>query len=244
MKVIILTILLFCQSSYASKQLKISFGETLQPWVSLDGGILLDIIKETLSKEGYELVFSFDPYARRILSYKNNEVDIVSDINKKVIKEHDLKGYFSNNFYAYENYAISLRERKLDISSIDELKKYSLLSWQGASTRMGSEYAKMVKENIQYAETHDQKKQVLLLFNKRYDFIQMDKQIFNYYRELLIKEGKISKNTLFDMKPLFGKSKNGFMFKDEKIRNIFINNLKKLKNNFLVNDAIFYDEIN
>jgi len=101
----------------------------------------------------------------------------------------------------------------------------------------------MTKDNDQYSETHDQKKQVLLLFNKRYNFIQIDKQIFDHYRNLLINEGKISKDVKYTMKPLFGKSKNGFLFRDKKLRDLFVSRLKLLKDDPRFKEILYFDEL-
>jgi len=57
MKKIILTILLLTQTVNANQSIRVSFGESLEPWVSPQGGILNDVLRTTLEKEGYKLSF-------------------------------------------------------------------------------------------------------------------------------------------------------------------------------------------
>ena len=85
----------------------------------------------------------------------------------------------------------------------------------------------MAKNNKKYNETSRQKNQVEMLLLGRYDFVQMDLSIFNYYLEQLKKEAKIDTSQPVDKFALFGKSPNGILFKSKELRDLCLKNLKK-----------------
>ncbi|MDN3640965.1 hypothetical protein QWY82_19355 [Simiduia curdlanivorans] len=209
------------------KEVLVAFGSSLPPWVLEDGsgGILVDMLKACLKPSGYELKPQLLPYARRIFAYEADQVDIVTDVNENLINERGLKGFYSGDLYSYENFLISLSARGFHITKVEDISPYSLLSWQGAIEKIGGAYAEMALKNKQYRETHNQKTQLRMLFRDRVDFIQLDGNIFEYYRQEMIADGEISKDIRVDRFPLFGKNTNGFLFRSKSIRDACVANL-------------------
>lgn len=227
--------LLFCCllafSTQSKEKISIAFGDALAPWVipASNSGIIIDIIKEALVPLGYELKFEYYPYLRRINSFRTNKIDVASDINLKTLEKEKLIGHFSGEVYAYENYAYSLRESGYSFKNINELSNYSLMSWQGAIIHLGGDYAKMAQNNPYYVESHDQRRQLEMLFRKRIQVIQLDEKIFNYYRLQLVNENIRIALAKVDRFSLFGRSPNGFLFKNEKIKDDFLKQLALMK---------------
>jgi len=215
----------------SAEKLTAAFGSTLAPWVMPEShrGILIELISEAMEPLGYEIEKVYYPYARRIKSYQSKKVDVVCDINQNNINNSNLKGHFSGIVYAYKNYAFSLRKRNYNFNKISELSQYSLLSWQGARKQLGSTYDLMAANNASYIETHDQKKQVKMLFRERVDIIQLDMKIFEFYRSNLIREKEIDANIEVDRFSLFGTNPNGFMFRSIKARDDFVKQLETMK---------------
>lgn len=224
-------ILIVISPNCSAKKIKVAFGNTLAPWVMTEdnNGILLDLITEAMEPLGYEIEKAYYPYGRRIMSYKSKTVDVVCDINQTNIINSNLSGYFSGVIYAYENFAFSLKKRDFNFSKINELSKYSILSWQGARKQLGSTYSLMADNNPSYMETYNQKLQVKMLFMERVDVIQLDKQIFQYYRANLIKSNEIDESIEVDQFSLFGKSQNGFLFRSVKARDDFVKQIEIMK---------------
>lgn len=220
--------LVFSSFTQAEK-IKIAIGDDLPPWIFSNGqsGILIDLISDCLSPSNYELEFITYPYARRLTAYKKNDVEAVIDINTKIITSEQLVGYFTGNLYAYQNFAFSLSENNFLLKKIADLEHYSLLSWQGAINHLGGEYADMARINPKYAETSRQSNQVRMLFRKRVDFIQLDYQIYNYYKTELIKANEIDSRLEVSLYALFGQSPNGLMFKNKELSDICKNQLEK-----------------
>ncbi|MFT5594324.1 MAG: polar amino acid transport system substrate-binding protein [Oceanicoccus sp.] len=238
----LLFLLALCHSATSNpKEIVASFGGTLPPWVIEDGskGILIDLLKDCLEPSNYKVTATLTPYARRFIGYQLGRSDVVSDVNDKIIKDQNLEGFYTGDIYAYENFLYSLSEKKITINKIEDLASYSLLSWQGAIAHIGGKYAEMAKQNKQYSETHNQKTQLRMLFNKRVDFIQMDGSIYQYYHDEMQNNNEVDGNVSVKKLPLFGKSPNGFLFKTESARDSCLKNLTTVKNTSSYYDILY-----
>jgi len=226
-----LPFLLIFGAAHAAKKITVAFGEVLAPWVLVDNneGIVVDIFTAAMTPLGYEIEHLYLPYARRSKAYILGGVDVVSDMNLKTINEYSLPGFFSDIAYSYENFAFSLQKKHYQFTQVNDLKSHSLLSWQDAAIHLGDEYAEMVKNHPRYGETFDQEIQVKMLFLERYEVIQMDARIFDYYRAKLAVSDAINMSQKVDRFALFGPSPNGFLFKSEKMRDEFNKQLHWLK---------------
>ncbi len=241
---VVISLLISSPTFGQSKEIVASFGSTLPPYVMEDGpsGILIDILKECLEPSGYTVKPKLHPYARRLFEFESDLVDVVTDINEKVIKDKKLEGFYTGYVYAYENFLFSLADKKFEINTIEDLSQYSLLSWQGAISHIGGEYADMAKQNKNYSETHNQKNQLRMLFSNRVDFIQMDGNIYEYYRQQMLNEGGLDVTVSVDILPLFGKSPNGFLFKDEAAKDTCVSNLENVKKNEKYKNVLYFDD--
>ena len=239
MKYCIFFIILSCSylahssSIQTQKTIKIAFGNALAPWVfpENDNGIIVDIITEALNPLGYTIEHIYVPYARRVNSYKSGIVDIVSDMNTGTIQHEKLEGYLSDEAYAYQNYAFTLEKNKFNFQHLNDLINLNLVSWQGAIAHLGNEYAEMASKNPYYLEIHDQEAQIKMLFAERAEVIQLDLQIFKYYRSNVAKTKTIDTTQSVQIFPLFGRSPNIFLFKDESIRDEFNKRLAIMRKN-------------
>ena len=228
-------------SVLASTELKIAFGNSLPPWVfpDQDNGILVDIARASLQNTGYQMRPVYYPYARRIKAYKNGQVDVVTDMTPLVVAKENLQGYLSERFYYYENVAVSLAENKFEINNVDDLASLRILAWQGAISTLSKEYAKMALENSNYKETYKQKSQVEMLFRKRVDVIQLDTQIFYYYRQQVSDKGRINTKAPVSYAPIFGRNYCAFFFRNKDARDTFNEQIKRLKENEKQYQAIY-----
>jgi polar amino acid transport system substrate-binding protein len=216
--------------SVHAENVRISFGETLKPWVMNDGkgGILIDMLNACLKPSGHTISVRLFPYTRRLIEYNNQNVDAVTDINETIIANNRLQGHYTGDLYAYKNYFYSLSENNFQLDTIADIGQRSLVSWQGAKFTLGREYQEMALNNSSYVEIDSQEAQVRLLAEGRTDFIQMDDEIFNYYRQSLIDAGKVEKNFSVDRFSLLGASANGIMFRSKSVRDDCVRNLNKL----------------
>lgn len=221
---------IYSQPCLANKTIKVAVGESVPPWViqKNNSGIVVDILKTSLEPQGYKVDIVHVPLARRILEYKSGNVQAVCDINQDYIREYQLKGHFSGIVYSYQNVGISLKKKKFKFSSIADLTSHSVVAWQGAKDVLGKEYTTMVNKNKNYREIANQRSQILLLYSEREDVIQIDKQIFKYYRKL-VKEDGVDTSAKVDIFPLFGENKCGYLFTDKEVQKAFIKGFNDLK---------------
>lgn len=228
---VVLPFIFFIGGVNSAEKITICFGEALAPWVLVDTnqGIIVDLIEAAMTPLGYEIEHLYLPYARRTKAYRAGDVDIVSDMNLNTINQYDLKGFFSDVAYSYENFAFSLSKNHYQFTQLSDLENHSLLSWQDAAVHLGDDYAKMANNNPRYGETFDQAMQVKMLFLERYEVIQMDAHIFSYYHAQLTKSEEMDVSQEVDRFALFGSSPNGFLFKSEKQRDEFNRQLAWLK---------------
>jgi polar amino acid transport system substrate-binding protein len=229
-------------NAYA-ENIRISFGETLPPWVLNDGkdGILIELLTACLKPSGHTISVELFPYARRLTEYKNKNVDAVTDVSPANIADAKIQGYFTGNIYAYTNYFYSLANNNFQINSMRDIEKHSLISWQGATTVLGEAYQEMAKNNPNYREIDRQETQVRMLATNRSDFIQMDAEIFNYYRAKLANEKKIDDSLEYDRFDLLGFSPNGVLFRSQKVRDDCVRNLEALPMDHPIRAIINYD---
>ncbi len=234
LKILIFTAFFFIANpAFCEKTLTVAFGNALAPWVfpETNSGIVVELITAALEPLGYKIVPVYMPYARRINSYKNDLVDVASDMNTNTIIAEHLIGYFSGPAYQYQNYLIALSANNFSFKTLNDIGSHSLISWQGATDHLGENYKELVSKNPNYTETHDQALQVKMLFLKRFEIAQMDLQIFKFYRNKIHKSGSVDTSPSVDLFPILGASPNGFIFKDETIRDLFILRLEQLKAN-------------
>ncbi|MGB1197595.1 MAG: substrate-binding periplasmic protein [Thalassotalea sp.] len=224
-------LLLLPIKGFSQEKLTIAFGNALAPWVipQSDSGIVVELISAALEPVGYKIVPLYFPYSRRINSYRQGLVDVASDMNSNTMSAEDLEGFLSEPVYQYHNYLISLTESNLTFNTLEDIGNHSLISWQGAKEHLSDHYKNLMDKNPNYTETHDQALQVKMLFLKRFDVAQMDLQIFKYYRNQIHQSGGINTSAKVDLFPILGASPNGFLFKDEKIKNLFDERIKQLK---------------
>jgi polar amino acid transport system substrate-binding protein len=228
---IALLFLLVVKVGHTAEKITVVFGKVQAPWVLADTnqGIIVDLLEAAMSPLGYELEHLYLPYARRTIAFQTGDFDIVSDMNLKTINEYKLKGFLSDIAYSYENFAFSLHKNKYNFTQLSDLNSHSLLSWQDAAVHLGEEYAEMVSKHPRYGETFDQSIQVKMLFLERYEVIQMDAHIFDFYRAKLKLSESIDVSQQVDRFALLGASPNGFLFKSKKIRDQFNQQLRLLK---------------
>ncbi|GAA3960360.1 transporter substrate-binding domain-containing protein [Allohahella marinimesophila] len=205
-----------------NEKVRVGFVNALAPWVipESNSGILVELLEQTLQAAGYGISRNYYPYARRIVEYKLGRLDVICDINQVIIDSEKLDGFYSGDVYAYQNFAFALKDRGFDFKQVSDLTGVSLMSWQGATVRLGDEYAKMAKQNLRYQEVADQALQVKMLLG-RVEVVQMDLEIFKYYLAEVGALGRFDAAREVERFPLFGKSRNGFMFRKREHRTPF-----------------------
>jgi polar amino acid transport system substrate-binding protein len=210
-----------------SKEYKLVFSESTPPYVFKDGsGIVQTIVKEALAHKGHTVSPVFVNIGRGFELFKHGYVDGSTIIQKS----SGLKAYYSIDYMQYHNAVFALKKNHYAIKKLDDLKDYHLIGFQNAAKYLGERFGKTaLSMGKRYSELADQKQQVYMLFRGRTDIVAMDRHIFRFYRNELIREGKIDPKESFDLFELFEPTKYQTAFKDQKSRDDFNEGILYLK---------------
>ena len=226
------------------KKVNILFGENRAPFTkSYLNGIEYDLLILILNK----MNITVDKEIRSSLldikqDFKNNKyIDIAL-----TVKKGEDSFYYSDDFISFENTVITRIDDNIIINSIKDLKNKSINSFSGSSKIFGEEFYNLFysknTDNKNYKEYKSQEKQVKDFLDKKVNILIIDKNIFKWYLK------KLSSSNILDYKyDYIFKGKNNFqvLFRDKNLRDLFNNELLKIKMSGeyqeIIDDYIKYD---
>lgn len=170
-----------CLANAQDKQVSFAIGTSLEPYVIHNGkGIILDIIRQSLNESGYAVTFSFFDNKEALKKFQDKQYDAMAVVKPGMVTTH-----ISKPFITFNHHAISLADKKIDISKISELETHSIIAFSNATTYLGQDYSDMARSHTNYVETDSQLNQVDSLFQEKVDIVIMDKTIFEFYQKRL-----------------------------------------------------------
>src|SRR3990167_5732308 len=118
------------------------------------------------------------------LMLSKDQIDVIATTNER-------SGgpiFYSDVYIRYQNVAVALRSRNLDIQRISDLVGYSLPSRKRARFLLGSEFQAMAENNPRYREEAFQIARNRMLYSGRVDVVVTDMRILRYFnREVYTK---------------------------------------------------------
>lgn len=201
----------------AKDELMIAVGLAKPPYVIQDNdtGFELDLIRTIIKKMGKSTTFVYTQFGHSSKMLDVADIDAVMTTNQRVFSD---KSKLSDIYITYQNVAISLTERNLVISSIDDLANYSIASFQKADKVLGQAFANVIEKSPLYMKIADQSQQPPLLIKQRVDVLIMDKNIFNYFAR---QQGVTNGNELFTYHPIFPETHYRIAFKNKEYIPVF-----------------------
>jgi len=230
---LIASLLLFVNILSAS-DLDVSVGWTKPPYVieKQNTGFELELVKSVFKKLGYSLNFVYVPFGRSNTLIKSGKVDVALTMNKKM----DLSGLvLSEPYIVYQNAAISLKGRGIQLENVSELRHHSIVGFQNSSIVLGRDYRFAVERSQLYLELPDQKKQVEMLLKGKVDIVVMDINIFNYLSREFMGKSHMSN---VDIHRLFPSTPYKMAFRDEVLKDKFNKELKQFKQSKSYKDLV------
>jgi polar amino acid transport system substrate-binding protein len=167
----------------AADVIKVAVTLSHPPYVmsETNSGAELDIVREALALAGHELQPVYVPAGRLWSTLLSGQVEAAFPVLRA---GHDAPSvFFSDIHMRYRNVAFALASRHLAISTITDLKSFSVLAFQRASFFLGDEFQDMASHNSGYSETARQQSQFDMLLAGRVDVVVMDEHIFHYYEQ-------------------------------------------------------------
>lgn len=182
----------------------------------LDSGIEIEIAQQAL--EQYNLSLNYMTFVRALMEVNNGHIDFMS----RVPKGFEYDGYLSDVHVFYQPSAFFLKS-KCDITSLEDMNRYSIASFQGASKYLGEKYLSTVSQSPHYHELTDVSKLVQLLQMNRVDVVLVSHSIFTYSWQ---KEGfdidMLGSSDALPMVPA------RMLFRKEQLRDEFNQGLKRI----------------
>jgi len=153
------------------------------------------------------------------------------DFSVGVLEDTDDGLYYSDNFLAYENVAITRRSEQIKIENIEDLKKHRVVAWSKAYAMLGSQYQQYFNPKDRpssYKEIFDQGHQHEEFFTQQADVIIVDKNIFKWYVSQY--KERFDANQAYEVHSIFSEPTwVKVSFRDENLRDTFNRGLNIIK---------------
>lgn len=208
---------LFFSSLVHTKEITVAAGWSRPPYIMSESqtGFEIDLVREVLRRLNYKVNIVSFAHNDTIKLLREGKVDIALTLSAK--SSIDL-AQLSDVYVVYQNVAISLKSKKLQIPQLEKLNELVVVGFQSASDVLGPDFKQAVITNPLYTEMADQKSQVELLFQDQVDVIILDLNVFNYLAAELNQANVL--NTV-DIHPLFALNRYSAGFKDLALKNAF-----------------------
>ncbi len=209
------------------RKVSLSLSLSIPPYILTDSsrGAELDIVREAMALEGYEISTHYVPNKRRNIDYSRGNTDGVLTISK----DEQLPGYYTQSYITYQNVAISLKNKAYQIQEIPDLQGKRVIAFQTASVVLGAEFADFTSNNKSYFEHSRQLDHLAKLFGGHIDVVVGDINILNW----LVKNGgyspKINKDQPLTVHSIFSPDLKYAVFHDAEITQAFDRGIAALK---------------
>ncbi|MFP6861522.1 MAG: transporter substrate-binding domain-containing protein [Pseudomonas sp.] len=171
--------LLSCSLNVSAQALRVGFGTHKPPYVFENEarGLEYDIVMTAAQRGGLEPVAHYAPMERLNLMLSKGQLDVIATTNER----SGGSIYYSDVYIRYQNVAVALRSRNLDIQRISDLVGYSVNAFQRARFLLGSEFESMAENNPRYREEAFQIARNRMLYSGRVDVVVTDMRILRYF---------------------------------------------------------------
>ncbi|GGC87959.1 substrate-binding periplasmic protein [Halopseudomonas salina] len=157
----------------------VGFGTHKPPYVfEYDGsGLEYELIEAALEHVGLEMEPYYSPLERlhRMLQYR--ELGAMATTNQT----SGVDAHYSEIYIEYENVAVTLQNRNIQLGAIEDLGGYSISAFQRARFVLGPRFGKMTAANSRYREEARQITRNLLLYAGRVDVMIGDRRIIRAF---------------------------------------------------------------
>lgn len=181
MRILFLLCLVFTVMHSTAREVNVVVGWNKPPYVISQehSGFEVDLIRAILADMGHSLSPIYVPFGRTSRLLKDNMADIGLTQNSA----HSLdKAILTDPYIIYQNVAVTRADRKLEISSIEDLRGKSVIAFQTAKSVLGESFSEIVSAQPTYIEMARQDRQVEMLMLGSVDVAILDRNIFNFFK--------------------------------------------------------------
>lgn len=150
----------------------------LPPYITRDGsgGIEIDIVKAVFKKAGLTPEFLQMPNPRMVSTFETKRMDGILTRETYLRTEACKTGVY----FRHWNVGVTLASRKLKLTSIADLSRYSVLSFVGARKFLAVDFRMAVDRSPHYTEAPFQDTHMDLLYTQRFDVVVGDRWILKH----------------------------------------------------------------
>jgi polar amino acid transport system substrate-binding protein len=172
--------LLSCSLTASAQGLRVGFGTHKPPYIfeKEARGLEYDIVMTAAQRGGLIPEAYYAPMERLNLMLRKGLIDVIATTNER----SGDADFYSDAYISYQNIAVALRSRNLNITRISDLASYSVNAFQRARFLLGSEYQAMTESSPPYREVAFQIAHNRMLFSGRVDVVISDMRIFRYFK--------------------------------------------------------------
>ncbi|MDP3848157.1 MAG: ABC transporter substrate-binding protein [Pseudomonas sp.] len=215
----------FCLPIFAAEPLRMGFGSNKPPYVfeNEQRGLEYEIVVAALKSAGFQVLQPYyAPMERLHLRLERGELDGIA-----TTQDDGGAAFYSDVYIQYQNVAVALAKRQLQINSIADLADYSVSSFQRSRFFLGAEFQAMAEHNPRYREEPWQINRNRLLYAGRIDLVIADRRIFRYFNTLVADQVDVSQP--ITVYPLFPVSSYQVGFRLAAQRDRFNQGLKAIR---------------
>ena len=194
-------------------------------------GLEYEIADQALAAAGYKMVAVHVPPARGLYMQRAGQLDGLLTVDEGI----GGKDFFSAPYLTYQNVAITLASRNIQLKSIEDLTNYSVAAFQNANVILGERFKAVVEKHPDYREYAQQIIQNNLLYTAHVDVVVGDRRIFRFFSTRL--EPSIDASQALTIHSIFPPNPRKAVFRDAVVRDRFNAGLKTIQTNG-VYDAI------
>lgn len=188
-------------------------------------GLEYEIAEAALAAGGYSMVAVVVPPARGLSMQRAGQLDGLLTVDEGI----GGNDFFTETYLTFQNVAITLASRGLQIKRIEDLANYSVAGFQNANVILGDRFKTVANRNPNYVEYSRQITQPNLLFSAHVDVVVGDQRIFRYFTGQI--DPKVYAGQEVTIHPIFPLNPRKAVFKDADVRDGFNAGLKLIQAN-------------
>lgn len=171
---------------YGQDPIRLATRKDIPPYImnNASTGIEIDLISAIFKEAGIPIEFVQMPRVRMIQMFDDGQIDGALTQNPNSSKS----GCATNWYLTHHNLGFSLKKRNLTITSLADLQKYSVLSFDGARQYLGPQFEQAVQKNDLYVEAADQSVHIELLYKKRFDIVVGEAWVLRLIQQKQVEE--------------------------------------------------------
>ncbi|QDQ26918.1 amino acid ABC transporter substrate-binding protein [Chitinimonas arctica] len=206
---------LFC-SAAPPAPLTVAVGLRLAPYVLDDssGGLEYEYVDAIMRKLGYRMRPKFMFLGDVATAIRTGQADMALTLQADMVPGLAV----SRPYVAYQNVAISLQARHLEIRGIADLKPFSVAAFAEARQYLGPAFAAQMAGKTDYHEHPNQIRQNISLYQGQSDVVVVDVNIFAFLDQRLGSEVKRQPVTVHE---IFPRNEYVAAFRDPVLRDRF-----------------------